>query len=85
MYTVAHQERGARDLIPLLLREKGLGDEGEGFCTTPALYSFKLKLTPMGTPCPLEYIDVSQTLFDLVTLIKEARRIGGFSPKPPIG
>ncbi|EKE98751.1 hypothetical protein FDUTEX481_03829 [Tolypothrix sp. PCC 7601] len=28
MYTVAHRERGARNLVPLLLREKGLGDEG---------------------------------------------------------
>ncbi|EKE97815.1 hypothetical protein FDUTEX481_04765 [Tolypothrix sp. PCC 7601] len=28
MYTVAHGEKGARDLVPLLLREKGLGDEG---------------------------------------------------------
>ncbi|BAY60405.1 hypothetical protein NIES22_04640 [Calothrix brevissima NIES-22] len=47
------RERGARDLIPLLLgrgeqeiqfpfslREKGLGDEGESFCTTRAVYSF---------------------------------------------
>ncbi|BAY90800.1 hypothetical protein FDUTEX481_02030 [Tolypothrix sp. PCC 7601] len=25
---IAHGERGARDLVPLLLREKGLGDEG---------------------------------------------------------
>ncbi|EKF03167.1 hypothetical protein FDUTEX481_05447 [Tolypothrix sp. PCC 7601] len=29
MYTVgSHRERGARDLVPLLLGEKGLGDEG---------------------------------------------------------
>ncbi|EKE99003.1 hypothetical protein FDUTEX481_03191 [Tolypothrix sp. PCC 7601] len=24
----SHREKGARDLVPLLLREKGLGDEG---------------------------------------------------------
>ncbi|EKF03457.1 hypothetical protein FDUTEX481_02583 [Tolypothrix sp. PCC 7601] len=34
-------------------------------------------------PHPLEDIDASQTFFDLLLLIKEARRIGGFSPKPP--
>ncbi|BAY30674.1 hypothetical protein NIES2107_25220 [Nostoc carneum NIES-2107] len=39
----------------------------------------------MALPCPLEDIDASRTFFDLVPLIKEARRIGGFSPKPPIG
>ncbi|EKF01689.1 hypothetical protein FDUTEX481_07560 [Tolypothrix sp. PCC 7601] len=25
---LSHREKGARDLVPLLLREKGLGDEG---------------------------------------------------------
>ncbi|EKF01683.1 hypothetical protein FDUTEX481_07840 [Tolypothrix sp. PCC 7601] len=38
------------------MREKGLGDEGEGFCTTPALYSFKLKLTPMRRALPLQSV-----------------------------
>ncbi|BAY93627.1 hypothetical protein FDUTEX481_09838 [Tolypothrix sp. PCC 7601] len=37
---LSHREKGARDLVPLLLGEKGLGDEGEDFCTTRAVYSF---------------------------------------------
>ncbi|EKF02855.1 hypothetical protein FDUTEX481_05656 [Tolypothrix sp. PCC 7601] len=37
---LSRREKGARDLVPLLLREKGLGDEGEGFFTTRAVYSF---------------------------------------------
>ncbi|EKF01893.1 hypothetical protein FDUTEX481_07499 [Tolypothrix sp. PCC 7601] len=27
-FALTHQERGARDLVPLLPGEKGLGDEG---------------------------------------------------------
>ncbi len=33
--------RGEQEIqFPFSLREKGLGDEGEGFCTTLAVYSF---------------------------------------------
>ncbi|RCJ26572.1 hypothetical protein A6S26_14305 [Nostoc sp. ATCC 43529] len=39
------RERGARDLIPLLLWEKGLGDEGARDVQNACLISFELKLT----------------------------------------
>ncbi|EKE98627.1 hypothetical protein FDUTEX481_03644 [Tolypothrix sp. PCC 7601] len=39
---LSHRERGARDLIPLLLGEKGLGDEGESFVQRPSYIAFSL-------------------------------------------
>ncbi|EKE98424.1 hypothetical protein, partial [Tolypothrix sp. PCC 7601] len=38
----------------------------EGFVQRPPYIALSLSLHLWALPCPLEYIDVSQTLFDLV-------------------